>query len=121
MGWRLTLDSAASLENSDGPRINFQKERRNMIHPQPQRSVIKPSATARHLYSLMVRKAYETSLPFNSLHLSLESSISLSIELKNSGCDPDAPADITELLEEGWISAHSAGGWKLHRSMGRAQ
>jgi hypothetical protein len=85
-----------------------------MIHPQ--RSAIKPSATARLLYCKMISKANElknSSEELEKLYLPLDGAISLSIDLRNDNKDPNAPKDITELLEEGWIAAHNDGGWEL--------
>lgn len=83
-----------------------------MIHPQ-RRSAIKPSSTARLLYSRMVAKANDLSKSSEELYLPLDGALSLSIDLRNENKDPNAPLDITELLEEGWIAAHNDGGWKL--------
>ena len=81
-----------------------------------QRSTIKPSATARLLYCRMIAKANElkdSSDGLENLYLPLNGTLSLSIELRNENKDPEAPQDITELLEEHWIAAHNDGGWKL--------
>ena len=71
---------------------------------------IQPSPAARKIYNMMVVRA---DMAGEAMHLSLASSIELSVTLQRRGEDAMATSAVAELREAAWISPVNDGGWQI--------
>jgi hypothetical protein len=71
---------------------------------------IAPSAEARQVYNMMVKRADEHD---GELHLTLANSIALSCTLLRRGEDGQAVTAVEELQEANWIAPVADGGWRV--------
>lgn len=72
---------------------------------------LQPSAEARKLYGEMVAKV---NCKTGGFYLSLDKTISLSIDRKNKGTDSECAGLLYELVKEKWVAVHDEGGWLLN-------
>lgn len=69
------------------------------------RTAIIPSVSARRLFGRMVARA-------DGKQLALDQTIALNVHRRRDGQDPDAQAEVTELVREGWLAPDpDSGGW----------
>jgi hypothetical protein len=74
-------------------------------------TIVTPSAEARVLFSTMVARSDD------NLVLPLSATMALYVERMHNGQQPQAEAEITELMDAGWIGAHEGGGWTLYEGV----
>jgi hypothetical protein len=75
---------------------------------------IVPSPEARLLFGQMVARADE------DLILELAPTFKLAADRKHAGHRCDC-TEVSELIEAGWIGAHSSGGWVLYEEVMRIE
>jgi len=74
-------------------------------------TIISPSIEARALFGRMVARSDD------NLVLQLCETMSLYVDRKYAGQQPQATAEINELVNSGWIGAHESGGWILYEGV----